>query len=48
MPLGIILAAAWVEVLSPNEIVTELSQASTFWNQSCVISPSASAVCGQC
>jgi predicted ATPase len=26
MPLGIILAAAWVEVLSPDEIVTELSQ----------------------
>ena len=30
MPLGIILAAAWVEVLSPNEIVTELSQGFDF------------------
>jgi len=30
MPLGIILAAAWVEVLSPNDIVTELSQGFDF------------------
>ncbi len=30
MPLGILLAAAWVEVLSPNEIVTELSQGFDF------------------
>jgi len=30
MPLGIILAAAWVEVLSPAEIVTELSQGFDF------------------
>ena len=30
MPLGIILAAAWVEVLSPDEIVTELSQGFDF------------------
>ncbi len=30
MPLGIILAAAWVEVLSPAEIVTELSQSFDF------------------
>jgi predicted ATPase/DNA-binding XRE family transcriptional regulator len=30
MPLGIILAAAWVEVLSPTEIVTELSQGFDF------------------
>ncbi len=30
MPLGIILAAAWVDVLSPNEIVTELSQGFDF------------------
>jgi hypothetical protein len=30
MPLGILLAAAWVEVLSPDEIVTELSQGFDF------------------
>jgi predicted ATPase/DNA-binding XRE family transcriptional regulator len=30
MPLGIILAAAWVEVLSSNEIVTELRQGFDF------------------
>jgi len=30
MPLGIILAAAWVEVLSPSDIVTELSQGFDF------------------
>ena len=30
MPLGIILAAAWIEVLSPNEIVIELSQGFDF------------------
>jgi predicted ATPase/DNA-binding XRE family transcriptional regulator len=30
MPLGIILAAAWVDVLSPNDIVTELSQGFDF------------------
>lgn len=30
MPLGIILAAAWVEVLSPDEIVTELRRGFDF------------------
>jgi predicted ATPase/DNA-binding XRE family transcriptional regulator len=30
MPLGIILAAAWIEVLSTDEIVTELSQGFDF------------------
>ncbi|MCE7986679.1 MAG: XRE family transcriptional regulator [Caldilinea sp. CFX5] len=30
MPLGIILAAAWVEVLSPDEIVTELRRSFDF------------------
>lgn len=30
MPLGIILAAAWIELLSPAEIVTELSQSFDF------------------
>ena len=30
MPLGIILAATWVEVLSPDEIVAELSQSFDF------------------
>lgn len=30
MPLGIILAGTWIEVLSPDEIVTELSQGFDF------------------
>ncbi|MEZ4617920.1 MAG: hypothetical protein R2867_20755 [Caldilineaceae bacterium] len=48
MPLGIILAATWIEVLSPAEIVTELRQSFDFLAAEHGIFPSVNAVCAPC
>jgi DNA-binding CsgD family transcriptional regulator len=48
MPLALILAATWVEMMGPAEIAAEVGGTWTSWNPITGTCPSGSAACGPC
>jgi predicted ATPase len=48
MPLALILAATWVEMMGPAEIAAEVGGTWTSWKPATGTCPSGSAACGPC